>query len=222
MKEWKIVQYQPVAVDWYLADLQGIGSVLDIGCGDGDVLRSWANRGARTYALDRDERVLADNHLPSDTVRFCSDWYTWDPPPDWQVDLVYSALGPDLTSVQEIQKLNALSKRYVRLVVAADGKNSLLDDARVNWSLPKSKYGVNLLLDRLVMMGHSPQIKYATAECQWQISDAGAMYYVADQLDIDVEEVSLWLQKRTNGTVGLIEHSCITYARITWQVDESE
>lgn len=41
-------------------------------------------------------------------------------------DLVYSSMGPDMTNMDNLRKLTAASRRYVRLLVFKDGYNSVL------------------------------------------------------------------------------------------------
>lgn len=223
MRDWEIVRYQPVSVDWYLADLPEIRSVLDIGCGDGDVLRAWADRGVRTYALDKDKRILTKKYMPKETVCFCQDWERWKPAAGFMVDGVYSSLGPDVSSPEQLQRLSLLARKWVRIVMAAAGSSTLLDAARAHWDAATPVYEVDSVRQRLVYLGYMPSITYADATCEWRTSACAAAVYLARQVQADIREVRSWLEQYViQGTAEQVEAcSRITYARITWEVGET-
>lgn len=112
-------------------------TMLDVGCGTGEMVRFWAGRQVHATGLDISKNAIrrAVKLTPPLLSPFCQ-WTA----EDWKMtsltdrgwnsafDLVYSSMGPDMTNMDDLRKLTAASRRYVRLLVFKDGYNSVLQN----------------------------------------------------------------------------------------------
>ena len=123
-----------------------IASMLDIGCGMGDMVMAWADRGAAATGLDISaEAIRYAEESAQAAQRNCrfvvGDWAALDIAAcGWRgaFDLVFSAMGPDMREPAALQKMMACSQRYCRLLLFKDGRNELAEAAsqRLGLSVP--------------------------------------------------------------------------------------
>ncbi len=125
-----------------------IVSMLDIGCGMGDMVMAWAERGVDATGLDISAEAIqhatASAQAAQRNCRFVvGDWaaldldsYGWHR----KFDLVFSAMGPDMREPAALQKMMNSSRRYCRLLLFKDGQNELAEAAsqKLGHSLPSS------------------------------------------------------------------------------------
>ena len=125
-----------------------IASMLDIGCGMGDMVMAWAERGVDATGLDISAEAIQYAKASAEaTQRACcfvaGDWAALDLDSyGWRrkFDLVFSAMGPDMRESAVLRKMMESSRRYCRLLLFKDGQNELAEAAsqKLGCSLPSS------------------------------------------------------------------------------------
>ncbi len=147
-------------------------TMLDVGCGTGEMVRFWAGRQVHATGLDISKNAIRRAvELTSPLLfPFCQwtaeDWKTTSlTDRGWNsaFDLVYSAMGPDMTNMDNLRKLTAASRRYVRLLVFKDGYNSVLQNISKtfcgNTTLSSAPDRTGQILALLNKDGYTPSIK---------------------------------------------------------------
>jgi methionine biosynthesis protein metW len=158
-----------------------IASMLDIGCGTGDMVMAWAERGADAMGLDISAEAI--RYAEAAAQRNChfviGDWDTLDLDAyGWRsaFDLVFSAMGPDMRNSAALQKMIACSRRYCRLLLFKDGRNELAEAAsrRLGLSMPPSPHcGKDAILSQLPAYDVSVEnvvcaISFEAATARWR------------------------------------------------------
>ena len=221
---WRVRKREYTSLDFFLDELGDVRSVLDIGCGDGEFLQAWVERNVQVAAMDKDVHCLESLQLPPQSRRFLADWRTWKT--DFlaqNFDLVYSCLGPDISSTEDLAKFSALSRKYCRLIIAGEGNCSLHADAGRAFTMePDEKPKEEHILQRLRKLGYAPTVRYAWNKCQWGMDWEDAYFYLRNVVDKEVDSTDLanWIRQRAGAEFQIEEESSFQYICITWRVDQ--
>lgn len=210
-----------------------IESMLDIGCGQGDYVRSWANR--RIFSVGADISSVAIQQAidltPPELSDFCQ-WYTLD----WETadikgkgwykkfDFVFSSMGPDMAKGNSLEKMLSVSKRYCRLIVFKEGKNDVI--TRVRRFLEKAEPETETerkeehLLKKIIELGYEPQTDYISFTAEWEQSiEEWQKYlntvYYPQKSSAEIQRV---LKQAFGARDFLHSVTSSCYAMITWEI----
>ena len=215
-----------------------IGTVLDIGSGQGEYLKGWIKKHIPSVGLDISSKAIQQAVATTDPeFQHICRWYTLD----WETeevlsrgwkkkfDLVYSAMGPDMEKENSFQKMLSVSKKYCRLVVFQEGKNTVVTKVKKHFQ----KYDVQdvlimqepdlvwkRLLKKIAAYGYDAQIEQLAYRIQWRQDIVAWQKYLSNVYYPHLPEIEVKnaLKEVFGSRKKLTSETRACYVMLTWSV----
>ena len=208
-----------------------IHTMLDVGCGVGDTVVAWAEHGAAATGIDISAEAVQCARNASRTAgcaakcRFVvGDWAALDLDAyGWRgaFDLVFSAMGPDMTEPAALRKMMACSRKYCRLLLFRDGRNALAEKVskRLCIPLPQSPpSGEARILSQLCAYAVSAEdvvyeISFAAHRTRWR-AYLQTLFPAREHAPVLDQIVQTW----TEDDAQMVVQTEAVYRMLTWRV----
>jgi len=217
--------------------------VIDIGCGPGKFVASFAKTAGHVTALDFSDNMLIyakENAKKAgrDNISFVSAPFQDIDPKEmgWEkkFDLVFSSLCPIVGNYESMLKISAMSKAYCFNRMYAYRKNELLDNMRralmgYEWETSINTNSIICTYAVIALMGYYPRVVYMDTDSSYAhtLDDTSAREYAAlldrsKEPDAEMmKKVQAYLETVTVDGV-FTENIRTKSALIWWNVNEKE
>ncbi len=207
-----------------------VTSVLDIGCGTGALVRSWAARGVAATGLDvsREALVQAARLTAPAVAPYCrwvqADWYRADEVAahiTGTFDLVVSMMGPDFSTGDALERLLTYCKRYGRLLLFVGGDNEVAVAVARELSLPQEAVRTTLEMTakQLRQRGMIPTVRHVDESVVLSRSVPQWVSYL-ERIFPSAEPSALTasVQRLADTQPTLHGRTTVTYAWVEWEM----